>query len=84
MNAPATSGGTPRLVGFGEEHGRLAITADEVWGVYHYRAEELRPVPSTLARALVSYARAVLDVDGRSAGVLDGPRVLDALSQGLA
>lgn len=83
---PAAPAGpsTPRLLVFGDERGRLAITADEVWGVYHYRAEELRPVPSTLTRALVSYARAVLEVDGRSTGVLDGPRVLDALSAGLA
>jgi len=82
--AAGAGAGVARLVVLADARGRLAITVDEVWGVYHYRADELRPVPSTLARALVSYTRAMLLVEGRVTGVLDGPRVLDALSEGLA
>jgi hypothetical protein len=37
-----------------------------------------------LTRALVSFTVAMLEVDGRIAGLLDGPRVMDALSAGLA
>jgi chemotaxis-related protein WspD len=81
--APA-AGAVPRLIVLSDARGRLATTADEVWGVCHYHVAQLRPVPSTLSRALVSFATAMLDVEGRMTGVLDGPRVMDALSAGLA
>jgi chemotaxis-related protein WspD len=74
----------PRLVVLSDEHGRLAFTADEVWGVYDHAADELRPAPSTLARSLVSYATAMLVVQGRQVGCLDGARVMSALSLALA
>jgi chemotaxis-related protein WspD len=73
-----------RLIVLTDQRGRLAITADEVWGVCRYHAAQLRPPPSTLARALVSYTISMLDVEGRMVGVLDGPRVLDALSRALS
>jgi chemotaxis-related protein WspD len=76
--------GRRRLIVLTDARGRLATTADEVWGVQHYHQEQLRAAPSTLTRALVSYTTAMLDVDGRSAGLLDGPRLMDALSAGLA
>jgi chemotaxis signal transduction protein len=76
--------GVRRLIVLTDQRGRLAITADEVWGVCHYHAAQLRPPPSTLARALVSYTTSMLDVEGRMVGVLDGPRVLDALSRALS
>lgn len=73
-----------RLIVLSDARGRLATTADEVWGVHHYDPALLRPVPSTLTRALVSFTVAMLEVDGRIAGLLDGPRVMDALSAALA
>ena len=83
--APAAAQqGQQRLIVLTDARGRLATTADEVWGVYHYDPAQLRPVPSTLARALVSFTVGMLEVDGRIAGLLDGPRVMDALSAGLA
>lgn len=69
-----------RLVVLADTRGRLAITVDEVWGVHHYGPADLRPVPPTLARAPSSFTTAMLPVDGRLAGCLDGARVLDALS----
>jgi chemotaxis-related protein WspD len=72
-----------RLVVLVDMHGKLAITANEVWGVVDYEAEQLRPVPSTLARALVSYTTAMLAVDGKQVGCLDGARVMGALSNAL-
>lgn len=69
-----------RLVVLADARGRLAITVDEVWGVHHYGPADLRPVPPTLARAPSSFTTAMLHVDGRLAGCLDGARLLDALS----
>jgi chemotaxis-related protein WspD len=73
-----------RLIVLANERGRLATTVDDVWGVYHYRETQLRPVPSTLARALVSYTTSMLDVEGRAVGCLDGARVMAALSGALS
>jgi chemotaxis-related protein WspD len=73
-----------RLVVLADQRGRLAITVDEVWGVFHHHVAEVRPVPSTLARALVSYAAGILHVEGRMVGALDGGRVMDALSRALS
>jgi chemotaxis-related protein WspD len=69
-----------RLVVLADSRGRLAITVDEVWGVHHYTREDLRAIPPTLARAATSYTTSMLQVDGRVVGLLDAPRVLEALS----
>jgi chemotaxis signal transduction protein len=82
--ADSRHGVARRLVVLADHRGRIAITVDEVWEVHHYHATELRPVPSTLARALVSYATGILHVEGRIVGSLDGGRVMDALSRALA
>ncbi|MEO8337034.1 MAG: chemotaxis protein CheW [bacterium] len=69
-----------RMVVLADARGRLAITVDEVWGVHHYTREDLRAIPPTLAHAETSYTTSMLQVDGRAVGLLDAPRVLDALS----
>ncbi|MDB4888868.1 MAG: cheW-like domain protein [Gemmatimonadetes bacterium] len=69
-----------RLMVLTDARGRLAITVDEVWGVHHYRDDELRAIPPTLARAGTSYTVSMLQVDTHTVGVLDASRVLDALS----
>jgi chemotaxis-related protein WspD len=76
--------GVRRLLVLADQRGRLAITVDDIWGVYHHDAAQARPVPSTLARALVSYATSMLEVEGRRVGCLDGGRVMDALSRALS
>jgi chemotaxis-related protein WspD len=74
----------PRLVVLADAQGRVALTVSEVLGVYEHDVTQLRPVPSTLSRALVSYTSAMMDVAGRQVGCLDGPRVMNALSLALA
>ena len=69
-----------RLVVLADTRGRLAITVGEVWGVHHYTDDELRAIPPTLARAETSYTISMLQVDTHTVGLLDAPRVLDALS----
>ena len=74
----------PRLVVLADARGRLAITVDEVWGVHHYDPALLRAAPPTLSRAPTTFTTAMLEVDGRMVGCLDGARVMDALSVAIA
>ncbi|MES2178664.1 MAG: chemotaxis protein CheW [Gemmatimonadota bacterium] len=75
---------SPRLVVMRDSRGRLAMTVDEVWGVHHYDPALLRAAPPTLTRAPTSYTTAMLEVDGRTVGILDATQVLDALSTAIA
>jgi chemotaxis-related protein WspD len=74
----------PRVVVLADGRGRLAISVDEVMGIHRYDPVVLRPVPTTLGQAMVSYASALLAVGDRIVGVLDGGRVLASLSHALA
>ncbi|MDB4884803.1 MAG: cheW-like domain protein [Gemmatimonadetes bacterium] len=73
-----------RLVVLADAAGRVAFTADEVLGVHEFDVAQLRPLPSTLARSLVSYTSALVQVGAHPVGVLDGPRVMTAVSAALA
>jgi chemotaxis signal transduction protein len=53
-------------------------------GIHRYDPVVLRPVPSTLGQAPVSYATALLAIGDRMVGVLDGERVLSSLSHALS
>ncbi|MEO6209524.1 MAG: chemotaxis protein CheW [Gemmatimonadaceae bacterium] len=70
----------PRVVVVADDRGRLAFTADEVLGFHSYAPATLRPVPSTLAQAIRSYAVAMLAVGDRVVGVLDGASMVASLS----
>ena len=69
----------PRLVVARREGDTWAFPADEVAGVRHVEADQLRPVPSTLANPAGSYSRAVFGWRDRSVNVLDEPRLFVAL-----
>ena len=74
----------PRVIVLADGRGRLAISVDEVMGIHRYDPVVLRPVPSTLGQAAVSYATALLAIGDRMVGVLDGERVLSSLSHALS
>lgn len=82
--APRARAAVPRLVVLADTRGSLAIGVDDVWGICAYDPARVRPVPSTLTRALVSYTSAMLEVEELLVGCLDGPRVMHALSASLA
>ena len=69
-----------RLVVVGDEIRRLAFDVDEVSQLHRYDPSELRHVPSTLPRSVVSYVAGVLPFAGRTIGFLDAERTLSALS----
>ena len=83
--AVATGGAElPRLVVLVDLRGRVATTVDQVWGIHHYHASDLRAVPQGLARADSSFTNAILQLGERSVGCLDETRVMDALSMELS
>jgi chemotaxis-related protein WspD len=81
---PAKSGTASRTIVLAGDRGRLATSVDEVLGVHRYHPGVLRPVPTTLERAMVSFATAMIDIGDRVVGLLDGVRVIDSLAQALA
>jgi chemotaxis-related protein WspD len=62
---------------------RLAFPVDEVHGAQRYDAAELKPAPSTVARATASYTRAVLPWEGRAVGLLDEGLLFHSLNRNL-
>ena len=81
---PSARPSVARLVVLGDARGRLAITADDVWGVLHHNPALLRVAPPTLTRSPSSFTTAILEVDAHMVACLDAGRVMDALSGALA
>ena len=62
---------------------RLAFPVDEVHGTQRFDEAELKPAPSTVARATASYSRAVLPWEGHSVGLLDDELLFHSLNRNL-
>jgi chemotaxis-related protein WspD len=62
---------------------RLAFPVDEVHGTQRYDESELKPAPSTVARATASYSRAVLPWEGHAVGLLDDELLFHSLNRNL-
>jgi chemotaxis-related protein WspD len=84
--APRTPGGgvLPQLLVCNREGDRIAFPVHEVSGVFRYNDEDLRPVPSTLARAAGTFTTGMLPWNGRMAGCLDDQLLFYSLNRGLA
>jgi chemotaxis-related protein WspD len=54
-----------------------------VHGTHRYDEIELKPAPSTVARATASYSRAVLPWDGHAVGLLDEELLFHSLNRNL-
>jgi chemotaxis-related protein WspD len=61
----------------------VAFPVDEVEGVVRFATSSLLPVPTTLAHASASHARAVLAWRDRTVGLLDTDRVFESLARSL-
>jgi chemotaxis-related protein WspD len=72
-----------RLLVVRERGLRLAFPVDEVHGTQRYDDAELRPAPSTVARATARYSRAVLPWQGHSVGLLDEELLFHSLNRNL-
>ena len=72
-----------RLLVVRERGLRLAFPVDEVHGTHRYDQAELKPAPSTVARATASYSRAVLPWEGQGVGLLDDELLFHSLNRNL-
>ncbi|GAB3090219.1 chemotaxis protein CheW [Lysobacter terrae] len=72
-----------RLVVLAEHEHRWAFEADEVHGIHRFDPAALRQLPATVAHASSRFATGLLDVEGRSVGLLDGELVARAVDRRL-
>jgi len=62
---------------------RVACPVDAVHGIHRFRPSELTDVPSTVAKATVTYSTAVLPWQGHSVGTLDDELLFYTLRRSL-
>jgi len=72
-----------RLLVVRERGMRIAFPVDEVHGTHRHDDAELKPAPSTVARATASYSRAVLPWEGHAVGLLDEELLFHSLNRNL-
>ena len=74
----------PRILVFQCEEGRIAAPVDEVYGIHRYPLRELKPLPTTVARAAASFSRGVLQHLDHSVGLLDEESLFSAVNRSLS
>ena len=84
MGAVAGLRETRRLVVIEVSGGPLGFPVEEAHGIVRSPAVTLKPLPATVSNSAAAYTRAVLPWQGRSVGVLDGPRLFGALNEALS
>jgi chemotaxis-related protein WspD len=73
----------PRLVVAGREGSRFVFPVDEVHGIHRFSPNELKGIPSTVAKAQTTYMRAILLWQNKSVGCLDDQLLFDMLDRSL-
>lgn len=73
-----------RMVVIGRANGRIAFSVHEVHGIHRYEARALSPVPGTVGQAGSTFTTAMLAWQGRTVGLLDETRLLDAIDRNIA
>lgn len=63
---------------------KWVFTADEVYGLFAYAADDLQPVPVTVAKQAHKYATGIVPVKNRQAGLLNADHVFAAFERSLA
>ena len=72
-----------RLLVLRHAGGRLAFPVDEAHGAERYDERELKPVPTTVAKAAARYSRAMLAWRGNAVGLLDDELLFHSLDRSL-
>jgi chemotaxis-related protein WspD len=72
-----------RLIVAGREGSRFVFPADEVHAIHRFDPNELKGVPSTVARAQTTYLRGILLWENKSVGYLDDQLLFDMLERRL-
>jgi chemotaxis-related protein WspD len=73
-----------RLLVIRREAVRLVCPVDEVHGIHRFHPRELKGVPTTVAKATVTYSTALLPWQGHSVGTLDDQLLFYTLKRSLA
>jgi chemotaxis-related protein WspD len=60
-----------RMVVAGREGSRFVFPVEEVYGIHRFNPSELKPVPSTVAKAQATYIKGILLWQDKSVGCLD-------------
>jgi chemotaxis-related protein WspD len=74
----------PRLLVVRGEDVRAVCPVDEVYGVHRFGETDLRPMPTTVAKATVTYSTGLLKWGTHSVVVLDDQFLFYALRRSLA
>ncbi|MCW5977688.1 MAG: chemotaxis protein CheW [Bryobacteraceae bacterium] len=80
----APDGGRRRRCVIQAERRRYAFSVDEVLGVRRVDPASARPVPATVAKAPSTLTESCVEVDGRTAGLIDHGRLFEAIERSLA
>jgi len=72
-----------RIVVAGREGSRFAFPVEEVYGIHRFNSNELKAVPSTVARAQAIYIKGVLLWQDKSVGCLEDRLLFDMLDGSL-
>ena len=72
-----------RLVVAGRGGSRFVFPVDEVHGIYKFDPNELKEIPSTVAKAQTTYMRGILLWQNKSVGCLDDELLYDILDRSL-
>lgn len=73
-----------RMVVIGRANGRIAFSVHEVHGIHRYEKSALQPVPGTVGQSGTAFTSAVLSWQGRTVGLLDETKLLDAVDRNIA
>jgi chemotaxis-related protein WspD len=73
-----------RLLVMRNASGRLAFPVDEVHGTRRFDEQELKPVPTTVAKASASYSKAMISWREHAVGLLDEELLFHSLNRSLA
>ena len=82
--APAAECATARMCVIAGAGGPWVFEAAEVAGMLPWRQRDLKPVPLTVARATPHFIRALVLLEGRTAGLLDDELLFHALEHDVA
>jgi chemotaxis-related protein WspD len=74
----------PRLLVISREGQRFAFPVDEVHGVHRFSTRGLQALPTTLAKTIMSFTKAVLPWCERTVGLLDESVLFETLKRSLA
>jgi chemotaxis-related protein WspD len=73
-----------RLLVIRQEGHSAVCPVDEVYGIERFHPRELRPVPTTVAKATATYTKSVLPWHQKSVGVLDEQLLFHTFNRSLA